>query len=57
MLLGILEASLLSDLLTKRLSGKGTVRARERTIRAGYGIKKVSNSTTFFNKFRNRRVL
>ena len=38
MLLGTLGASLLSDPLTKNLSGKGTVRAGERTIRAGEGI-------------------
>ena len=40
MLLGTLGASLLGDLLTKKLSGKGTVRAGEGTIRAGEGIKK-----------------
>ena len=40
MLLGTLGASLLGDLLTKNLSGKGTVRAGEGTIRAGEGIKK-----------------
>ena len=48
MLLGTLGASLLGDLLTKNLSGKGTVRA-------GEGIKKNSNSREFFttsiNKF------
>ena len=37
MLLGTLEASLLGDLLTKILSGKG-----EGTIRAGYGSKRSS---------------
>ena len=49
MLLGILGASLLGNLL----SGKGTVRAEEGIVRAGYGssIKKSSNSTTSFNKF------
>ena len=51
MLLGTLGASLLSNLLTKNLSGKGTVRGGEGTIRAGYGIKKSSNSTISFNKF------
>ena len=52
MLLGTLGASLLGDLLTKNLSGKGTVRAGEGTIRAGEGIKKkISNATTSFNKF------
>ena len=39
MLLGTLGASLLGDLLTKNLSGKGTIRAGERAIRAGYGSK------------------
>ena len=43
MLLGTLQARLLGDLLTKNLSGKGTVRAGEGTIRAGEGIKKKSN--------------
>ena len=41
MLLGTLGASLLGDLLTKNLSGRGVIRAGERTIRAGYGSKKV----------------
>ena len=40
MLLGTLGASLLGDLLTKNLSGKGTVRAGEGLLRAGEGIKK-----------------
>ena len=39
MLLGTLGASLLGDLLTKNLSGKGTVRAGEGLLGAG-GIKK-----------------
>ena len=39
-LLGTLGASLLGDLLTKNLSGKGTVRTGEGTVRAGEGIKK-----------------
>ena len=38
-LLGTLGASLLGDLLTKKLSGRGVVRAGEGTIRAGYGSK------------------
>ena len=38
MLLGTLGASLLGDLLTKDLSGKGTVIAGEGTIRAGERI-------------------
>ena len=37
MLLGTLGASLLCDLLIKNLSGKGVIRAAERTIRAGEG--------------------
>ena len=40
MLLGTLGASLLGDLLTKNLSGRGIIRAGEGTIRAGYGSKK-----------------
>ena len=40
MLLGTLGASLLGDLSTKNLSGKGTVRAGEEAIRAGERIKK-----------------
>ena len=52
MLLGTLGASLLGDLLTKNLSGKGTVRAGEGFLRAGEGITKKSvNGTTSFNKF------
>ena len=39
MLLGTLGASLLGDLLTKNLSGRGVIRAGEKTIRAGYGSK------------------
>ena len=42
MLLGTLGASLLGDLLTKKLSGKGTVRAGEGFLRAGEGILKKS---------------
>ena len=41
-LLGTLGASLLGDLLTKNLSGKGTIRAGEGAIRAGYGSKRFS---------------
>ena len=37
MLLGTLGASLLGDLLTKNLSGRGVIRAREGTIRDGEG--------------------
>ena len=51
MLLGTLGTSLLGDLLTKHLSGEGTVRAGEGFLRAGEGIKKKSiNSSTSFNK-------
>ena len=46
MLLCTLGASLLGDLLTKNLSGKGTVRAEE-----GIKKKKIINATTSFNKF------
>ena len=49
LLLGNLGASLLGDLLTKKLSGKGVIRAGEgairageETIRAGYGYKSSS---------------
>ena len=42
MLLGTLGASLLGDILSKGLSGKGVLRAGEGTIRAGYGSKKPS---------------
>ena len=37
MLLGTLGASLLGDVLSKGLSGKGVIRAGDGTIRAGYG--------------------
>ena len=51
MLLGTLGASLLGDLLTKNLSGKGTARAGEGFLRAGEGTKnKCINATTSFNK-------
>ena len=40
MLLGTLGASLLGDLLTKILSGKGTLRAGEGSVRGGEGNKK-----------------
>ena len=42
MLLGTLGASLLGDILSKGLFGKGVIRAGEGTIRAGYGSKKYS---------------
>ena len=42
MLLGTLGASLLGDILSKCLSGKGVIRAREGTIRAGCGSKRPS---------------
>ena len=42
MLLGTLGASLLGDVLSKVLSGKGVIRAGEGTIRVGYGSKRPS---------------
>ena len=42
MLFGTLGASLLGDILSKGLSGKGVIRASEGTIRAGYGSKRPS---------------
>ena len=42
MLLGTLGASLLGDILSKGLSGKGVIRAGEGVIRAGYGSKRSS---------------
>ena len=42
MLLGTLGASLLGDVLSKGLSGKGVIIAGEETIRAGYGSKRAS---------------
>ena len=42
MLLGTLGASLLGDILSKGLSGKGVIRAGEGTIRGGYDSKKPS---------------
>ena len=42
MLLGTLGASLLGDILSKGLSGKGVIRAGEGIIRAGYGSKRFS---------------
>ena len=41
MLLGTLGASLLGDLLTKHLSGRGVIRAGDGTVRAGHGSKKI----------------
>ena len=42
LLLGTLGASLLGDMLSKGLSGKGVIRAGEGVIRAGYGSKRSS---------------
>ena len=42
MLLGTLGASLLGDILSKGLSGKGLITAGEGTIRADYGSKRLS---------------
>ena len=44
-LLGAIGASLLGDLLTKNLSGKGTIRSGEGAIRVEYGFKKSSLKT------------
>ena len=44
MLLGTLGASLLGDLLTKNLSGRGVTRAGEGPIRASNGSKKFDSS-------------
>ena len=41
-LLGTLGTSLLGDILSRGLSGKGVIRAGEGTIRAGYGSKRSS---------------
>ena len=51
MLLGTLGASLLGDILSKGLSGKGVIRAGEGTIRAGYGSKRPS--LKMFSLFRH----
>ena len=40
MLLGTLGPSLLGDLITKKLSDRGVIKAGEGTVRAGYGSKK-----------------
>ena len=45
MLLGTLGTSLLGDILSKGLSGKGVIRAGEGTIRADYGSKRPSVKT------------
>ena len=42
MLLGTLGASLLGDILSKGLSGKGVIRAGEGTARAGYSSERSS---------------
>ena len=42
MLLGTLGASLIGDILSKSLSGRGVIRAGEGTIRTGYGSKRAS---------------
>ena len=57
MLLGTLGASLLGDLLTKNLSGKGVIRAGEGTIKAGYGSKRSSLKKFDPTKCPNRSVL
>ena len=45
MLLGTLGASLLGDILSKGLSGKGVIRAGEGTIRAGKGVIRAGEGT------------
>ena len=45
MLLGTLGASLLGDVLSKGLSGKGVIRAGEGTIRAGKGVIRACEGT------------
>ena len=45
MLLGTLGASLLGDMLSKGLSGKGVIRAGEGTIRAGKGVIRAGKGT------------
>ena len=55
MSLGTLGASLLGDILSKGLCGKGVIRAGEGTIRAGNGskepsLKNLDSSATSFNK-------
>ena len=45
MLLGILSASLLGDVLSKGLSGKGVIRAGEGTIRVGKGVIRAGEGT------------
>ena len=47
MLLGTLGASLLGDILSKGLSGKGVIRAGEGTVRVGYGSKRSSRSPPY----------
>ena len=45
MLLGTLSASLLGDILSKGLSGKGVIRAAEGKIRAGKGVIRTGEGT------------
>ena len=45
MLLGTLGASLLGDVLSKGLPGKGVIRAGEGTIRAGEGVIRAGEGT------------
>ena len=49
MLLGSLGASLLGDLLTKSLSGRGVIRAGKGTIRAGEGTIRAGYGSRYFN--------
>ena len=55
MLLSTLGVSLLGDVLSKGLSGRGVIKAGEGAIRAGYGskrssLKKIDSYATAFNK-------
>ena len=56
MLLGTLGASLLDDILSKSLSGKGVLRAGEGTIRAGYGSKRPSVLTLLAHPLTNFEI-
>ena len=51
MLLSTLGASLLGNLLTKKLSGKEVIRAGKGAIKAGYGYKRFSLKKFWFHRF------
>ena len=50
MLIGGLASSLFGGILSKGLFGSGMYRTGKGFVRAGEGIKKIINTTTFFNK-------